>query len=164
VGLVQQLPHQLPQGAFAAIDLLSYSLVWGIWLCESKRLGWQPPPQPKSADYLGDMDLPPSDDEEEFEADETERRDVDLSKMETDKDAKKKAIKEAQKAARIAAEKAAAMVDEDDAFTVRELRVGRSNGRRIRRLRKNFSTRVKHTQRAGGPTPSIRSEASKAAS
>lgn len=105
-------------------------LVTDIWVCESNRFGWQPPPQPKSADYLGDMDLPPSDEEEEYEADDTERRDVDLSKMETDKDAKKKAIKEAQKAARIAAEKAAAMVDEDDAFTVRVTRVGRSYGKR----------------------------------
>ena len=129
LGSAQHLPHQLPQSGFTYF-LPTHLLGYGVWVCESNRIGSQPPPQPKSADYLGDMDLPPSDEEEEFEADETERRDVDLSKMETDKDAKKKAIKEAQKAARIAAEKAAAMVDEDDAFTVRVLRVGRSNRRR----------------------------------
>ena len=66
------------------------------------------------------MDLPPSDDEVEFEADTRAVRDVDLSKMATDKDSKKKAVKDAQKAARIAEDKRLAMVDEDDAFTVRE--------------------------------------------
>ena len=69
---------------------------------------------------MGDMDLPPSDDEVEFEADTRAVRDVDLSKMATDKDSKKKAVKDAQKAARIAEDKRLAMVDEDDAFTVRE--------------------------------------------
>lgn len=38
-------------------------------------------PEKKSDDYLGDMDLPPSDDEMEVEADDTERREVDLTKM-----------------------------------------------------------------------------------
>jgi len=76
-------------------------------------------PEKKSDDYLGDMDLPPSDDEMEVEADDTERREVDLTKMETDKDAKKKQKKEMMREMKIAEEKAAAMRDEDDAFTVR---------------------------------------------
>eukprot|EP00242_Pyramimonas_sp_CCMP2087_P008992 CAMPEP_0198199776 /NCGR_PEP_ID=MMETSP1445-20131203/2944_1 /TAXON_ID=36898 /ORGANISM="Pyramimonas sp., Strain CCMP2087" /LENGTH=747 /DNA_ID=CAMNT_0043869669 /DNA_START=107 /DNA_END=2350 /DNA_ORIENTATION=+ len=72
----------------------------------------------KNDDYLADMDLPSSDDEQEVVREEREI-DVDLSKMETDKDAKKKQKKEMIIAAKIAAEKEAAMRDEDDAFTVR---------------------------------------------